>query len=95
MKGWCVPVLKVLLWAFGAAVSGLCLAAGIGVLLAAPASAATQSPAGIGGSLVSAVSAATAGAVAPSCPNPDEDIPGVNHDHGYFWSVFGQNCPRS
>ena len=36
MKGWCVPVLKVLLWAFGAAVGGLCLAAGIGVPWLAP-----------------------------------------------------------
>ncbi len=62
MKGWCVPVLKVLLWAFGTAMSGLCLAFGIGVLLAAPASAAAQAPAGLGGSLVSAVSG-TAGAV--------------------------------
>ena len=60
MKGWCVPVLKVLLWAFGAAVSGLCLAFGIGVLLAAPASAAAQAPAGLGGSLVSAVSGTAA-----------------------------------
>ena len=65
MKGWCVPVLKVLLWASGAAMGGLCLAFGIGVLLAAPASAATQAAAGLGGSLVSAVSG-TAGAQPPA-----------------------------
>ncbi len=41
-----MPALKVLLWSFGAAVGGLCLIFGIGLLLAGPASAATQSSPG-------------------------------------------------
>src|SRR5579859_4530283 len=63
MKGWCRPALKVLTYAFGAVVGGLCLAFGIGLLLAGPASAATQAPAGLGGSLISAVSGTASSAV--------------------------------
>ena len=45
MKGWCQLALKVFLYTCGAAIGGLCVAFGIGLLTAAPASAATQGPA--------------------------------------------------
>jgi hypothetical protein len=41
MKGWCQLALKVFLYTCGAAIGGLCVAFGIGLLTAAPASAVT------------------------------------------------------
>src|ERR1700739_1031492 len=78
MKGWYMPVPKVLLYAFGAAVSALCLAFGIGLLLASPAAASTQAPAGLGNSLVSAVSGTVsdaAGAVADTVGTVTSAVP--------------------
>ncbi|MGH3219768.1 MAG: hypothetical protein ACRDPY_13840 [Streptosporangiaceae bacterium] len=58
MKGWCLLTLKVFLYTCGAAIGGLCAAFGIGLLLAGPASAATQpSPGGLLGSAVQTVQA--------------------------------------
>jgi hypothetical protein len=58
VKGRCLLVLKVFLYTCGAAIGGLCVAFGIGLLLAGPASAATQpSPGGLLGSAVQTVSA--------------------------------------
>src|SRR2546429_178777 len=42
MKGWCQLALKVFLYTCGAVVGGLCVAFGIGLLTAGPASAATS-----------------------------------------------------
>jgi len=39
MKGWCSPVLRVLLFAFGAVAGGVCLAIGLGTMLAGSAAA--------------------------------------------------------
>ena len=55
LKGWCQLALKVFLYTCGAAIGGLCVAFGIGLLLASPASAAT--PSSTGGALGSTVSA--------------------------------------
>ena len=41
MKGWCIRALRVFLYAVGAVTGGLAVAFGIGLLLAAPAQAAT------------------------------------------------------
>ena len=72
MKGWCQLALKVLLYTCGAAIGGLCVAFGIGLLTAAPASAATQGSAGgLLGSATSAVSSTvsgTTGAAAAAVP---------------------------
>ena len=58
VKGWCLLTLKVFLYTCGAAFGGLCVAFGIGLLLAGPASAATQpSPSGLLGSAVQTVQA--------------------------------------
>src|SRR5260370_39490970 len=66
MEGWCLLALKVLLYTCGAVFGGLCVAFGIGLLLADPASAATQgSPSGLG-SLVSNVSGTVSGTAGPS-----------------------------
>jgi hypothetical protein len=58
VKGRCLLVLKVFLYTCGAAIGGLCVAFGIGLLLAGPANAATQpSPGGLLGSAVQTVQA--------------------------------------
>ncbi|MGH3177720.1 MAG: hypothetical protein ACRDPF_28070 [Streptosporangiaceae bacterium] len=59
MKGWCQLALKVFLYTCGAVVGGLCVAFGIGLLTAGPASAATQGFSG--GVLGSAASSAVSG----------------------------------
>lgn len=46
MKGWYQLALKVFLYTCGAALGGLCVAFGIGLLLASPANAATESSTG-------------------------------------------------
>jgi hypothetical protein len=62
MKGWCQLALKVFLYTCGAVVGGLCVAFGIGLLTAGPASAATQGSAGgVLGSATSAVSGVVSG----------------------------------
>ncbi|MFY9931626.1 MAG: hypothetical protein WAK82_26850, partial [Streptosporangiaceae bacterium] len=60
VKGWYMPALKVLMYTFGTAAAGLCLAFGIGLLLAGPADAATSGSSGSGlpGSVSGTVSAA-------------------------------------
>ncbi len=58
VKGWCLLTLKVFLYTCGAAIGGLCVAFGIGLLLAGPANAATQpSPGSVLGSTVQTVQA--------------------------------------